>query len=119
MNKCTPPHNDLPDYCFGRLLFFDENKNPGTPWVVYDGQHYHRFPHRGDAERYCQEKATSTSSEVVEGMLLCQYRSDRLSHYLDKIGKKASIDIRLQLEQLAVYARRIADALDTIISQTQ
>lgn len=117
----TPPRNIytmLPDYIHGRLIFEDQTGDDNCRWVVYDGRKFYRCPSRAAAERLAAEMANEAKPEL-DNLYLAQHHAARCAQVLRRAAQEPdTTDIQLHIEALSVQARRLADMIDTIISQT-
>lgn len=120
--KPTPPpqqftmdRNDVPDYYCGRLIFYDDSE--AMHYVVYDGLKKVRFATRTAAEKFCIEKAYEIQTEAFGEISRAFHHLTRASIVLRQLNLKYPMDERVQLESISVNARRMADALDTILAK--
>lgn len=120
-NNFTPPHNIytmLPDYIHGRLIFEDTYGDDNCRWVVYDGRTFYRCPSRQAAEQLAAKMAAETKPEL-DNLYLAQHHAARCAQVLRRAATEPDTnDIQLHIEALSVQARRLADMIDTLISQT-
>lgn len=110
--------SSIPDYVAGRLLYFDEFGNDNMRWVLYNGNSSIRFPTRTEAEKYAWQHATEVSEESINYAMVAFSNLVRAANLLHRAANKnPDQDIRLQLEQLSVYTRKLSDKIDILISQ--
>lgn len=106
---------DVPDYFCGRLIYYDDTE--AMKFVVYDGVRKLRFTTRAAAEKWCVQKACALQPEALGEIMRAFHHLARASIVLRQLNTKYPMDEREQLEAISVSARRMADALDTIVSK--
>lgn len=107
--------NGVPDYFCGRLIYYDDSE--AMKFVVYDGVNKVRFTSRAAAEKWCVQKASELQTEALGEIMRAFHHLSRASMVLRQLNTKYPMDEREQLEAISVSARRMADALDTIVSK--
>ena len=127
MNKETtpPPPQDvctqyspdnLTDYYFGMLLYYDFDSDDNCKWVVYDGQSKVRCPTRKDALNYICKQALSEPDEGARLLLSARMRINDAILELDKAATYQAGASRLLLERLAVRLRPVLVELDNVLT---
>lgn len=123
MSKCvntTPPHevlNELPDYYLGCLIYHDDEEDNAMRWICYDGRTKYRCATRSAAEA-CARKITRLATDEQIGHLTTSFHFlTRAWRAIDKAAAESDVNTRLWLELKAVEVRKLADAIDTLISQ--
>lgn len=117
MRTYPPPLDGLPEYSFGRLIFYDSTSDDNCRWVVYDGDKKVRCPDRMTALRYCAEKAGSVDDELVTLLLVVNDELRRCWQHLDRVAARLPAEERLEAGLTAVELRKQFDRLDRLISQ--
>lgn len=121
MESLPPPHEckhnlqqelEVPDYLCGHLIYFDPDN--GCHWSVYDGECVHKFPTRKAAERFIVQRTATASSELIDALLVAQYRTRQLSDALGRIFISTEPAITQQLTAMSVQLRAMSDTLDRI-----
>lgn len=116
----TPPRStfeELPDYYCGRLILKDTSGEDNCRWIVYDGRQSIRCVSKTAAFRLAAEQANATNDTAIYHLMLAHHAATRASDAAQKAADECA-DIRIACEQISVNLRRIADQIDTIISQT-
>ena len=116
-NTYPPPQDGLPEYAFGRLIYYDHYGDDNCRWVVYDGDKRVRCPDRTSAVRYCAEVATKVDDDRVTWLLICNDELRRCYTHIERLSERMPAEERLLLGTKAVELRRIFDQLDQLASQ--
>lgn len=117
----TPPHHgamepkEIPDYFCGRLIFTDDTN--GMRHVVYDGHSRHQFASRAAAERWCIEQAGSVENDALAELMRAQAHAEKAAKILRTANERYPYERSVDIEAISVNIRKMADAIDTIISQ--
>ena len=120
MNKSTPPRevlNELPDYYLGHLIFYDDRENDAMHWVVYDGRTKVRCVSKAAAEKYISEKVADISETEINHSMIAHHHLTRAWKALDRAANDSEVEDKIWLELVSVEVRKIADKVDTFISQ--
>lgn len=120
MDIQKPPRSsfdELPDYYCGRLILKDTTSDDNCRWIVYDGRQSIRCVSKTAAYRVAAEQANATNDTAIYQLMAAHHAATRASDAAQKAADE-SADIRIACEQISVNLRRIADQIDTIISQT-
>lgn len=119
-SKSTPPRevlNELPDYFLGCLIYYDQKEGNSMRWICYDGRTKYRCASRSAAES-CARNISGNATDIEVGHLLTVHHFlTRAWRAMDKAAAESDVETRLWLELKAVETRKLADALDTLISQ--
>lgn len=115
----TPPPrgSSLPDYIAGKLVYEDTESADNMRYVVYDGRTRQRFVSWNAAVQWCVRQSLQYDDMFVYDLMTQYHRLLSTSSHLDKLAEQCSVEDKLLLEQLAVNTRKIADYLDTFVSQ--
>ena len=117
--QTPPPATDglasVPDYFCGRLIY-EVDDGDSCRWVVYDGNDKHRFPTRGQAEKWCVQHQLEVSDEDVSALMLAYARATSVYKNLDKLAA-VFCDDKDMLQAIALNIRVNADKIDTIIAK--
>lgn len=115
----TPPprDNSLPDYIAGKLVYKDVNSDDNMRYVVYDGRTRIRFMTWHQAVSWCVHQAYDYDNEFVYNATTVYHKLLTTGNHLEKLAGQSRPEDKILLEQLSVNVRKIADYLDTFISQ--
>lgn len=119
--KSPPPQNvctlqDIPDYYYGMLLYYDLDGDDNCRWVVYNGVTKVRCPTRKDALDYITSTAKHTDEKSAQLVLDARLRLDKAIYCLDKAATFETGAKRLLLERLAVRLKPVLVELDNILT---
>lgn len=104
----------MPDYYLGRLIYHDGPRN--IRWAVYDGRERRFFRTEEEAKRWCEQQANTLSVDDMDDLMRAQYRAQSVADFLHTMAGNVG-RLAPELELLSVAQRRIADHIDTLISQ--
>lgn len=116
----TPPRdvlNELPDYFLGCLIFWDNDEGDNMRWICYDGRTKYRCATRAAAEACARQLKGVATHEQIGHLTSAHHFLTRAWKSIDKAAAESDINTRLWLELKAVEVRKLADAVDTLISQ--
>ena len=113
----TQELNNLPDYYLGCLIYWEEQGEDTMRWICYDGRTKYRCATRAAAENCARQIRLSATDEECGHLMLAQHFLTRAWRTLDKAAAASDIETRLWLELKAVETRKLADAVDTLLSQ--
>lgn len=86
-------------------------------WICYDGREKMRCISRASAEQYARSIRLKTTEEEIGHLMSAHHFLTRSWKAIDKAAAKSDVETRLWLELKAVEARKMADAIDLLISQ--
>lgn len=117
MNKLPTPTNlkEIPDYFCGHLIYHVNEE--GCPFIVYDGNERHLFTSRQQAEKFCMENSYQLNDEDIARLMLTMQRIINAYTTLDVVAKVIKREHGLIMQGWALDLRKVADKLDTFISQ--
>lgn len=115
-NVCTL--NDIPDYYYGMLLYYDLDGEDNCRWVVYNGETKVRCPTRRDALDYITQTARNTDDKCAKLVLDARLRLNTTIYCLDKAATFETGTQRLLLERLAVRLKPVLVELDNLLTLT-
>lgn len=113
-NVCTL--NDISDYYYGMLLYYDLDGDDNCRWVVYNGETKVRCPTRRDALDYIMTVAQNTDQKSAKLVLEARLRLATAIYSLDKAATFETGAQRLLLERLAVRLKPVLVELDNILT---
>lgn len=116
----TPPRevlNELPDYFLGCLIYHDDREGNTMRWICYDGRTKYRCATRASAEACARRIAGYATDEQIGHLITAYHFLTRAWRTIDKAAAESDVNTRLWLELKAVEVRKLADAIDTLISQ--
>lgn len=107
----------IPDYYLGCLIYHEDIEDNTMKWICYDGRTKYRCISRAAAEKCAQQLHHLMTEEGVGHLMSAQHFLTRAWKTLDKAAAESDIETRLWLELKAVETRKLADAIDLLISQ--
>lgn len=116
----TPPRevlNDLPDYYLGCLIYYDDTPDNTMRWICYDGHTKYRCISQPAAMNCAAQLNKIATDKQIGHLTLSHHFLTRAWKTLDMAAAASDIETRLWLELKSVEVRKLADALDTLISQ--
>lgn len=115
-----PPANNtdtVPDFYLGCLIYYDWYSDDAMKWICYDGRNKVRCISKAAAMNHAQSISDYITDGEIGHLMFAHHFLTRAWRTLDKAAEASGISDRLWLQQKAVDARKIADAIDTLISQ--
>lgn len=121
-NKLTPPPpqnntDTVPDFFLGCLIYYDWFSDDAMKWVCYDGRDKVRCISKTAAMNHARSISTITTEDQIGHLMFSHHFLTRAWKTLDKAADTSGVSDRLWLQQKAVDVRKIADAIDILISQ--
>lgn len=107
----------LPDYYLGCLIYWDEQGDDTMRWICYDGRTKYRCATRAAAENCARQIRLTSTDEQCGHLMSAHHFLTRAWRALDKAAAASDVETRLWLELKSVEARKLADAVDTLLSQ--
>lgn len=120
-NQADSWHNasdDVPDYAFGRLIYYDGISEDNCRWIVYDGRQCVRCTSKSAAYKFAAEQANAVGSENIHFLMVGHHHLTRGYKAIDRAAEGMPVEIKLECEAIALAVRRLADKIDTIIAQS-
>lgn len=116
----TPPRDtlkELPDYFLGCLIYYDDTPDNSMKWICYDGRQKYRCISRQAAENCARQLKNLVTQDGVGHLITAHHFLTRAYHAIDKAAAECDTETRLWLELQALDVRKLADAIDLLISQ--
>mgnify|MGYP007069922557 CR=1 FL=1 len=115
MINLPPPHDDLPDYYLGCLLYYDNDGKDNCRWIVYDGHNFVRCPTRRDAMDYINTTTSRVNGQARQKLISARVCVNAAITRLETAALLSEPVRRLLLQRLAVQLRPVLVDLDNII----
>ena len=109
--------DDIPDYAFGRLIYYDGVSEDNCRWIVYDGRQYVRCTSKTAAYKFAAEQANAVGSECIHFLMVGHHHLTRGYKAIDRAAAMMPVELKLECEAIALQVRRLADKIDSIIAQ--
>lgn len=119
-NQADSWHNAsdfLPDYAFGRLIYCDDVSDDNMRWIVYDGRTHVRCISKKAAYRFAAQQANAVGTEAINFLMVGHHHLTRGYNAIDRAAPIMPVEVKLELEAIALTVRRLADKIDLIIAQ--